>query len=575
MPTPAGPSPQPVAIIKRPARFSPPAVVWLCGLLYFATASGRLGTWDADLYYTVTQRIATERRLDIPREMTLSHTEAWRGPDGLYYSPFDLGQSIANLPFYALGRLAAARLPESARDFAARGAVAASNALWTALTVWVVFLAAGLLAPGGPAESSRESTAKDGAAAWRFQTGAALLYGLGTLAWPYSAMGFNQPLAALGQTIGLWGTMRLLQRPNANDALLVGAGCAMAIFTRLNTILAVPWYMAAIALILWCAQHSPPDKNGDNGGVSATKIAKIKLAFGLPIAAALLANACYNYLRFGSFFHTGYRGDPNTAFSLLAIPKGLAILVFSPAKGAIYYMPLLALSLIGWLHWFRGADRMEGAAAPDTAIQLLAWRRRMAATMGGGIALFYLLFFSAMHYGHSGVHSWGPRFLVPLAPWAGLFAWAGYEALRPRRAARLAGFFLIAASIALQAAATVSDQSERVHALTEKLGDSWNPEEFFSLRGNMILDRFAALGEKAAGAIDPSRPHAIASPPPKPPGGKAEILAWRRLPNYWWAYAGAMGVLPRWALGILGLCFAAALGASASATLKALAKGEG
>ena len=393
MPTPAGPSPQPVAIIKRPARFSPPAVVWLCGLLYFATASGRLGTWDADLYYTVTQRIATERRLDIPREMTLSHTEAWRGPDGLYYSPFDLGQSIANLPFYALGRLAAARLPESARDFAARGAVAASNALWTALTVWVVFLAAGLLAPGGPAESSRESTAKDGAAAWRFQTGAALLYGLGTLAWPYSAMGFNQPLAALGQTIGLWGTMRLLQRPNANDALLVGAGCAMAIFTRLNTILAVPWYMAAIALILWCAQHSPPDKNGDNGGVSATKIAKIKLAFGLPIAAALLANACYNYLRFGSFFHTGYRGDPNTAFSLLAIPKGLAILVFSPAKGAIYYMPLLALSLIGWLHWFRGADRMEGAAAPDTAIQLLAWRRRMAATMGGGIALFYLLFF--------------------------------------------------------------------------------------------------------------------------------------------------------------------------------------
>lgn len=548
MPTPSSVPPSTPDTPRHPRRraWLPPPVVLLCLLFYGLTTSGRLGTWDADLYFTVTERLVTEGQLDVPHSMILSHEE-WKGRGGLYYAPFDLGQSIANIPFYLTGRLAArvvagGRSP-AFQDLIVRGTVASGNVIFTALTVWVVWAIAGELG-------------------WRRrgQTGAALLFGLGTLAWPYSAIGFNQALAALGQTVGLWGSLRFIRTLSPRDALLAGAGAGLGMAVRLNVILAVPWFALAMgwaALQAMRARPSASESRSKPASLSVPQSPSVSrpdipspsrslssflpsaAAFLIPIALSILLALFYNWLRFGRLFQTGYKGDSNADFGLQNIPGQILALLVSPSKGVVFYAPIALLGVLGAVVLWR-----RSPGAPESRLP------RLLARLSAGIGLTYLFFFSAMAYGHSGLHSWGPRFFVPLMPLIGLLGWAGYEAIRPRRWGEIFGKSLVAVSIVIQFLAVFSDQGERIGSLSQRLGGTeFYEETFFTFRGNPIVDRAGSVGEKAARLLYGPPTEA----PPRlgsrsRPSEKNLVLAFPAYPNFWWAYAAAMGLLPRGAL---------------------------
>ncbi|GAB4318327.1 MAG: hypothetical protein Kow0059_11750 [Candidatus Sumerlaeia bacterium] len=563
--------------------------VWcllLCLLLYGLTSSGRLGTWDADLYYAVTERLVTAGRLDVPEELVIGHPE-WRGRGGRFYAPFDLGQSLANVPFYLIGRGAARVLSSSAREPQARrqtieylvprGVVAMSNALWMALAVAAV---------GGIA----------GALGWgrRDQAAAMLLTGLATMAWPYATVGFNQALATLGQTAALLGAVRWARRRRCADAWLTGGGMALGLLARLNTVLALP------GLLIVALGNGRSDRSSLNGertsrpagspparGVSPLcnqirgGLATLS-GFIVPVIPALVLAGLHNWIRFESVFCGGYHGDANTALSLANLPRNFYLLTLSPAKGIVWYSPIVVLAGFG------------------------AWRARRQAWVQGAavVAAAYLVFFSLMNYGHSGVHSWGPRFLVPVMPLVGLLAVEGWRSAGAdrRRGARVLAGALVALSVFIQVLAVSSDQSERVAAMEERwrqtsrfiaadsspvtasrgtaaAGDyytaSWTRPSLspISDRAEVFVHKLArgqGLGLAAGPTVFFRRQHprALFYPSeaemgrvkPIPPRHKTLILRYRWCFDFWWCYATAIGLWPRWMGVAVPVLAAVALG---------------
>lgn len=513
----------------RPAQscffLHPPAIVLLCLGMYLATASGRLGTWDADIYYTVTENLVTRGRVDIPPALAYSHAADWRGRNGLCYAPFDPGQSLANIPFYLAGRGAGAMLATlrgssgnsgGVADLITRGFVALSNTLYTALIVWVVWAMAGELGWGR-----------------RGRTACAAVFGFATMAWPYATMGFNQPLACLGQTLGVWGALRFLRTARPADALLAGGGCALAISVRLNTALALPF--CALPM-LWTLYKS--------GAASRDKLRALA-AFVLPVAAAVLLALGYNLLRFETPWRSGYAGDANTRFSIGFIPRGMLILLLSPAKGLPWYVPAVIPAIGGLLCLARRGMPLEAEKFGSSRA------RGWFVFLSAGIAASYLLFFSAMAYGHSGLHSWGPRFFVPLMPLLGIAAWAGFEAWAARPGGRMFGVAILVLSVAIQAMAVVSDQGERVVAMQRRFGADFYERSFFSPGTSMLPDRVRAAGEKAAGLIEPRKLRPAVRVASTGSGvEKTLILDYADLPNWWWVYGRAMGLIPGPVLGV-------------------------
>ena len=92
-----------VGVVARRA-VSSEAGLWLFGLalgVYLFTAGGSLTTSDAVVTYDVTSNLV--ERGTVATSGNLLGMEAFRGADGRYYSPFGIGQSAYNIPFYVAG----------------------------------------------------------------------------------------------------------------------------------------------------------------------------------------------------------------------------------------------------------------------------------------------------------------------------------------------------------------------------------------------------------------------------------------------------------------------------------------
>ena len=166
---------------RRAARLT--AVAALC--IYIATAGGGLTTVDAVMTYEVTKNLVTRgsTAFDV---VGLNHH---RGVDGRYYSPFGIGQSIFNIPFYLTGRAAHQRLGVriGRSETIDKAAVSLGNTLAAAGVVWVVYLFAWRLS--GSLVAARRT---------------ALALGFGTLVWPYSKFGFNAALTSWCLIAGMY-----------------------------------------------------------------------------------------------------------------------------------------------------------------------------------------------------------------------------------------------------------------------------------------------------------------------------------------------------------------------------------
>ena len=115
---------------------------WLFALslaVYLFTAGGSLTTTDAVVTFDVTRNLVDHGRPAMSGN--LIGRDWHQGPDGRYYAPFGIGQSIYNVPWYLAAKAitAVTHLHVGKPDTMAKAIVALAQTLLGAAVIWQLF----------------------------------------------------------------------------------------------------------------------------------------------------------------------------------------------------------------------------------------------------------------------------------------------------------------------------------------------------------------------------------------------------------------------------------------------------
>ena len=289
-------------------------------------------------------------------------------PGGPFYSKYGIGQSFAAIPLYVLGLQVARLAPAAVHDETATLVTSTYTSIVTALTAALLCVLALRLG-------------------WTRGTALALatLYGVATPAWPYTTSFFSEPTLALcllgAVTAVLW-----TDEVESPIAVLV-AGCCLgaAVLTHAAD---SAFYVPLFALYL--AARSRRDR-----------VAGSLVALAIPILAALVVTAWYDYARFGSIFTTGYGivgdvHDLHPPHTLQAFWEGVYGPLLSPGKGLFLYAPILLLLPWALVRFWRSSNAAAWLVAGILAVAVLVHANTLIVWLGGW--------------------AWGPRFMVPVIP---------------------------------------------------------------------------------------------------------------------------------------------------------------
>ena len=198
--------------------------------VYLMSGAGHFFSTDHVSVYLTTQSLVENHTLAIkPIHDTVI------GPDGQAYSVFGLGQSLASIPLYLIGRAVDSISPPplkeywSGVDLGDWGGtvpiffVSLFNQFVTPLTCVLVFLFC--LELGFPQRTSLFTT---------------LVFGFSTAAWVYARDYFQHPLESLLVLLSIYILFRHRGDLQPGHALLSGISFAFGVLTRINVILIAP-----------------------------------------------------------------------------------------------------------------------------------------------------------------------------------------------------------------------------------------------------------------------------------------------------------------------------------------------
>jgi len=234
--------------------------------------------------------------------------------------------------------------------------------------------------------------------------GLALLYGLGTIAWPYANQFFGEPLSALSLLFCFYGILSFRHTNRLVWLLLAGCAAAVAITTVVaHTLLLAILGLYLVTFFLYVPTMDPAETADDPASsprsnahqrAPLTRLFVAGAAFALPIVIAGLLLLWYNNMRFGNPFSTGYHFDSGEGFSTPML-QGLWGLLLSPYRGVFWHTPLLLISLVAFVPFAR--------------------RHPVEAFVIFGLSFVLFSLYSRWWMWWGGF-AWGPRFLVPLTP---------------------------------------------------------------------------------------------------------------------------------------------------------------
>lgn len=498
-------SSQPVALTpaaRRAGRLI--AATALC--VYVATAGGSLATTDAVFTYEITKSLVTEG--SVAASYNVKGAEAHRGVDGRYYSPFGIGQSIFNIPFFIAGQAVrrSLGLTFASPEMLDKAAVALGSTVASAAAVWVVFLFAWRLSGHLMAAGST-----------------ALLFAFATMMWPYAKLGFNAPLATWCLVAGVYTAWVGIREGRQALVAWAGVWLACTFLTRHEMGLAVPVVAALIAL------------QGPDWRTALGRLTRL----GVPVAAAVAFWLWYNHLRFGDPLNSGYRNDVTVAYD--PTWTGFYGLLFSPGGSIFLYTPLTIAGIAG-------LPRL--------------WRfDRSLAILFAGLCLVFLIFFGSLNSWEGG-RSYGPRYLVPLLPFLVLPItwWLRPDAGIARRAVLAVG----AVSLLVQIPGVLVDFS-KVGLDYARQHDAGLHTRLYGWKGSsLVVDTraaWSAVPTSLGHLIRGDRPAVIAAAPADQPDTLSQALSFSL--DFWWVYLYFLGALPAPASLLIGVGLfgvAAALG---------------
>jgi hypothetical protein len=361
---------------------------------------------------------------------------------------FGLGQSLLFIPLEWLGEIWSAA---TGADIEQLGPFCAAllNQLITPATALVLYLGARRRFGGGIALALVGT------------------YLLATPAIPYARLAFAEPLSGLlilSATMLLWmHSLRLPSKPDGEDqqtsasntkhpshAALPGGNLphigsiataglllGLAILVKPANGIYLP---ITILYLIWALSteggRSPFRWRASSNSSLAKKVKQVApklVLFVIGLLPGLLLTAYFDFIRYGSFFTTGYEEEGFTT----PLHVGLYGLLFSPGKGIIYFAPPVLLSVWGLVAFWR--SRVPQLRAETLLI------------LGQGVIVFI---FHALWSSWEGNIAWGPRFLIPFVPF---LLWP-IGALAQRAWARVAWWALGVVGFLVAIAGTLVDQ---------------------------------------------------------------------------------------------------------------------
>lgn len=335
----------------------PTIFVFLFFLSFYLLTFGRVQEYsytDGAVMFRVTKSIVEDFSL------TSRVPGIYRSNVYISHSKYGLGFPLATVPFYLLGKYIATRFSVGHIESVTRRMPMIANVFFTALTCALLFA------------FSKKLLEKPASALI-----VTFLYGLTSIAWPYSRYDFSEPLTGLCLLYAIYSLYRYSQnKDNVSYLFLSGLALGYAFFTR-------PMELALIPIFCIFLRQA--------NRINLQKI----IVFLLPIIFFFGMWLVYNYIRYKSIFATGYEEDFANQRFISCFLVGLYGLLFSPGKSIFLYNPAILLIFPTITYCYK-------------KIPHFFW-------FFISIFLVHLIVYSAWP-GWEGGWCWGPRHLVVVLP---------------------------------------------------------------------------------------------------------------------------------------------------------------
>ena len=375
---------------------------------YLFTYTGVIQSSDGLAMFATVESMVRYGGIDSNQLLWMDLQQGSYGVDGSLYSRKGVGMPLLAFPLVWL-----------AKQWSIVGLVQAALLLNPLLTAWT----GGLLYRTGRRLAWRRTTA----------IAVALIFGLATMAWPYTQTFFSDPVCAFGLFAAAYGLFAYSQTGLKRYLLSAGLAWAIAYLARTVNLLTLPVYLAGLIMVL----HNQALRRGQHFALSGAGLRyafasywRPVTSFMIPVVGAGLLSLYWNWTRYGHIFETGYaeseRFDAIWWFGIFGQ-------LFSPGRGLFWYNPILLLAIPGAIWFWRNQRRIFWVTSALVAI--------------------YVLTYGKWYMWHGGF-SWGPRFLVPMLPFLSLLVGPIWDFLIAEKRWGLAGRIgvglLLALSIAIQ-----------------------------------------------------------------------------------------------------------------------------
>lgn len=390
------------------------SVAFLLFACYLLTYTAYIDSSDGLAMFATTESMVRRGAIDSNQLLWMGNQQGNLGPDGDLYSRKGLGMALLAYPLLWIAQL-----------WPALGLAQVAMLLNPILTAWT----GGLLFRAGRRLGWSRTTA----------VAVALSFGLATLAWPFAQTFFSDPVCAFGLFGAFYGLLTYSQTARKRYLLMGSLAWGVAYLTRVVNLVTLPIFAVGLVYAIFAAAPVerpdraalPRPKSWREGIISLQRDHWRPLVSALiPIVVVGLVSLWWNWARYGSVWESGYveteRFDAEWWF-------GVSGLIAGPARGIIWYSPVLLLAI------------------PSAR---LFWRQARAVFLFCvSISLLYVLLYGKWYMWHGG-YSWGPRFLAPILPFLALLIGPALERVIAERAggiwARIGVWTLVLVSVAIQ-----------------------------------------------------------------------------------------------------------------------------